>query len=553
MPGLRRAVLGARVALAASIVVALANAIPAARGATASYGPETGTVSSESDPRYLSFPFTVTGPARIDATLSWPSSSGADLNLVLKNPARTTVASTTASGPNPEQISYSYTGSASGTWRLFAFARQGSATFSLEWTVTTGASSTTTTVAAKPGSTTTTTRPSTTTTVKPGGTTTTTAPPTTKVTNYLRVFTAQNIGNRNSFSEEEAKSVARNFDLLVATPAAFKGKVAAMKSVNPKLRVISYVNASFVGKSAGPSSGLYPAEWYMRDAKGNPVQSKYDNYMMNVAHQGWISNRQQTCKSVAEASGYDGCSLDMLGTAPLDAGYTKSAPINPATKAKWTEAEYYRATTNLAKAVTSANPGLIVSGNGLRAGNAYFDPNAPSKQLFQGTVDGIAEAFGRPGPVGISYRRAEPQWKMDVDMLVDAGKLGKGVCTLTKAWGDGTQAQKDAVHELTLATFLLGTNGKSYFYFTYNEAADATVMHPWWKSNIGTPAGSYPNYAKVGNVYMRTFSNGVVVVNPTDSAASVTLPAGSYRQINGGATKSGTVSVPPTTGWVLLK
>jgi hypothetical protein len=329
--------------------------------------------------------------------------------------------------------------------------------------------------------------------------------------------------------------------------------VPAMKSVNPNLHVITYINASFVGANQGPSSGAYPASWYMRDASGNTVQSKYDNYMMNVSNADWVANRASSCRNDAVASGYDGCSLDMLGTAPLEPGYTTSTPINPSTREKWTEAEYYAATTKLAKAVTSFAKGLIVSGNGLRAGSSYFDANAPSKQLFQGTADGIAEAFVRPGPASVGYRRTEAQWKMDVDMLADAGRSGHGVCTLTKAWADGTQASKDAVHELTLATFLMGTDGRSYFYFTYQESPDSTTLHPWWKSNVGTPAGSYPTYAKVGSVYIRTFTNGVVVVNPTEAAASVTLPGGSWRDINGGTVRSGTVSIPAGSGWVLLR
>lgn len=373
-------------------------------------------------------------------------------------------------------------------------------------------------------------------------------------TNYLRVFTAQNISTtKNSFTDDEAKAVAKNFDLLVASPKAFKGQVPMMRDVNPRLRVIAYVNASFVGKRQGPSTGSFPNEWYMRDANGNPVQSKYDNYMMNVAHSGWIGNRQSTCKSTAEASGYDGCSLDMLGTAPLDGGYTKSKPINPATNKVWTETEYYAATSKLAKSVTDYATGLLVDGNGLRSGISYFSPTAPSKKLFEGTVDAIAEAFVRVGPAPVNSFRSESQWKVDVDMLVDAGRSGHGVCTLTKIWAPGTAAQKDAVHEYTLATFLLGTNGKSFFYVSYEEPPDSTVMHPWWKSNIGSPSGSYPNYAKVGGVYIRTFTGGVAVVNPTSAAASVTLPSGSYRDVNGGTSRSGTVSVPAHAGWVLLK
>jgi hypothetical protein len=554
-------VLGWRGVLRLVFAVAVAGAVLAgttpANGATTTYGPKSGTVSADSGSRYVTYSFWLSGPKTIDATLVWPTDVDADLNLVIKDPSHTTVASTTTDGPNPEHLVYDYTGTAKGKWFITVFARRGTANFDLSWTLgpsaggaitttTLGGVTTTTSTTAKSTTTSTTTKSTTTTTTRPSGG----AP----ISNYLRVFTAQNIGtSKNSFTEDEAKQVASNFDVIIATPGAFNGLVPAMRSANPRVRVIAYVNSAFVGKTQGPSSGAFPAAWYMRDAGGNPVQSKYDNYMMDVSNAEWTTNRETTCKQTAEASGYDGCSLDMLGTAPLDSGYTKTTPINPATKKPWTEAEYYKATTKLAKAVHDYASPLIVSGNGLRSGSSYFDAAAPSKQLFDGTADGIAEAFVRPGPAGVSYHRTEAQWKQDVDMLVDAGRNGHGVCTLTKVWSDGTQAQKDAVHEFTLATFLMGTNGRSFFYLSYQEDPDSTVMHPWWKSNIGTPTGAYPDYAKVGDVYVRTFTNGVVVVNPTSAASNVTLPSGSWRDVNGGAVRSGTTSVPATTGWVLLK
>ena len=566
MPRSRFGRIGLVVGVIAAVFAGLAGVATPASGAPTSYGPMTGTVSADGGQRYQAYRFRISGPRVIDATLTWPADADADLNIVLKDPSYTTVASTLIDGPNPEHLTYQFDGTQKGKWTMVVFARRGTSDYSLSWVVQTLEDATSSTTATSDPSTTSTTGRSTTTsssstssssttsTTVGRSTTTTTTPGGTAVTNYLRIFTAQNIGtSKNSFTEDEAKEVARYHDVIVATPGAFKGLVPAMRSVNPRVRVIAYVNSSFVGKSQGPSSGAFPAAWYMRDANGNPVQSKYDNYMMDVSNPDWTANRQTTCKNTANASGYDGCSLDMLGTAPLDSGYTKTTPINPKTKQKWTEAEYYAATTKLAKAVRDYSAPLIVSGNGLRSGISYFDNAAPSKQLFDGTADDIAEAFVRPGPAGVSYRRTEAQWKQDVDMLVDAGKSGHGVCTLTKIWGDGSPAQKDAVHELTLATFLMGTSGRSFFYASYQEEPDSTVVHPWWKSNVGTPAGSYPSYAKVGDVYIRTFTNAVVVVNPTTSPANVTLPAGTWKDVNGGTLRTGTVSVPATSGWVLLK
>jgi hypothetical protein len=63
--------------------------------------------------------------------------------------------------------------------------------------------------------------------------------------------------------------------------------------------------------------------------------------------------------------------------------------------------------------------------------------------------------------------------------------------------------------------------------------------------NIGVPTGSY---AKVGSVYRRSFSNGLVLVNPTTSSATVAL-SGPYTTLSGTVVTS--VTLPPHTGQVL--
>jgi hypothetical protein len=78
-------------------------------------------------------------------------------------------------------------------------------------------------------------------------------------------------------------------------------------------------------------------------------------------------------------------------------------------------------------------------------------------------------------------------------------------------------------------------------------ATDTTMSHPN-KSWLGRPV---EQGFKSGNVWVRRFTNGIVIVNGTLSSQNYTLPA-TYKRINGaydtslnnGATISGTVSVP---------
>ena len=77
-------------------------------------------------------------------------------------------------------------------------------------------------------------------------------------TNYLRVFTAQNISTtKKSFTDDEAKAVATNFDLLVASPSAFKGQLPMVPAVDPRPPVIDHVTAASVAHPRGPHSCPY--------------------------------------------------------------------------------------------------------------------------------------------------------------------------------------------------------------------------------------------------------------------------------------------------------
>jgi hypothetical protein len=73
---------------------------------------------------------------------------------------------------------------------------------------------------------------------------------------------------------------------------------------------------------------------------------------------------------------------------------------------------------------------------------------------------------------------SETVWKQNVDLLVDAGARGYGVLQSTKVWTTATTAEKDAWYEYTLASFLLGNDGRSRFFFSY-APGDSTVDRRW--------------------------------------------------------------------------
>jgi hypothetical protein len=337
----------------------------------------------------------------------------------------------------------------------------------------------------------------------------------------------ENEAGDHSVSRSEAVAEARRFDVIVALRWTYRAHVGAMKAANPDLVLLAYMNGTFAQRS---QRRAYPAAWYMRNRSGKKVTSKgFGNYLMKFGHPGWIQDRRRECAAAISYSGYDGCMLDMLGTAPLSPGYLTSLPINPRTGKVWTTAQWLAGTSGLAGSVKRAVAPRTVLGNGIGNGPRYFAAGAASERILEGIDGGLAEAFIRASRSGIRKYRTERAWRQDVEMLVDAGARGDPILALTKTWVPGTAAQKRAWHRYALASFLLGSDGRSRFSFSPGRERDPTRDHPWWKVDLGAPTG---RYGKADGVYQRSFTKGKVLVNPTDRTFTVWL-GGPYVDLRG--------------------
>ena len=337
----------------------------------------------------------------------------------------------------------------------------------------------------------------------------------------------ENEAGNHTVSRTEAVAEAKRFDVIVALRSTYRSHVGAMKAANPDLVLLAYMNGTFAQRSQGKA---YPARWYMRNRWGKKIRSTgYGNYLMKFHRAGWINDRKAACARAISYSGYDGCMLDMLGTAPLDPGYLTSLPIHPRTGKVWTRAQWLDGTSMLAGSVKRAVAPRAVLGNGIGNGPRYFAAGAGSERILSGIDGGLAEAFIRASRDGIRKYRTERAWRQDVDMLVDAGARGDPILALTKAWVTGTAAQKRAWHRYALASFLLGSDGRSRFSFSSGRDRDPTRDHPWWKVELGAPTG---RYGKADGVYQRSFTNGKVLVNPTDRTFTVWL-GGPYVDLRG--------------------
>jgi hypothetical protein len=344
-------------------------------------------------------------------------------------------------------------------------------------------------------------------------------------------------------SLSQALQDAASFDFITAHPIDYEGEVAQMKAVNPSLILLAYQNAT----AAQPGEGsIYPASYYEYDPLGRKIiNPKTGNYLMNPASPGWVSTKILQCRNFLIESGYDGCYLDLLGTAPLAKGFVSGTPINPATNQPWTKSEWLQATAGLAAAERAAVHPSLVFGNGLSTGPLFFDSQAPTKQLVDAMDGGVAESWLRGSKTGVNTFPNEMAWKQNVDMIIAVEAEGKPLLTLTKLWVAASAAQLQQWEQYALASFLMGTQGRSAFFFSTGFKVSRTTPCALCQTNVGAPLGAY---SKVGGVYQRAFSGGRALVNPTGAVVTVNLGA-SYYTLSRQVVTS--ITMKPNTGAVL--
>jgi Hypothetical glycosyl hydrolase family 15 len=362
----------------------------------------------------------------------------------------------------------------------------------------------------------------------------------------LPLFAPAYMGSHWSMTQAQAVTIAHDFNLVAAQANIFAPYTAAMKAANPGLKIVAYLNGTF-DQSAGGTK--YASSWYELDAGGSKVRSRgFGNYLMNPSNPAWGQNVATECAAAMASSHYDGCFLDTMGTAPLGSGYVTGLPIDPATHAVWTANSWITATESVAAAVKAANPGAIVIPNGLSSGGKYFSPNASTAPLLTPTGAAMAEVWIRTAGQSITSFPKESKWLEDVTMLVHAETAGQSVLTTTKLFTTSNQTQQNQWHKFALASFLLAANGHSYFSFVASKSDTAIVANSAWDHvAIGTPLGAY---IQSGSLFGRSFTNGVVWVNPNSTPSTVTFSA---QHLNLAGVEVTSETLAPNTGDVFLQ
>lgn len=149
-------------------------------------------------------------------------------------------------------------------------------------------------------------------------------------------------------------------------------------------------------------------------------------------------------------------------------------------------------------------------------------------------------------------RQVRDDWLFQLETLRRFVSRGKYFMVKIQ-WSRAPASVRTDALEYGFASYLLGADGRYALFmpaygFTQWES-DPVISAPLgnFAGEMHRAAGSSGSY-----VYAREFQNGLVLVNADTRPQSVTLPAGSFRDARTGASLSGTVRLPETSGKLLI-
>jgi hypothetical protein len=336
------------------------------------------------------------------------------------------------------------------------------------------------------------------------------------------------------------------------------GLIPQLKAANPGLKAFVYkdmaATVSYACKD-GRDDALLPAgvgycwaganrpEWFLKDTNGQRIEfcDFAGAWQMDV---GDAAYQQQWATSVLadlKAGGWDGVMID-------DANQSERWHLCGRTIAKYpTDADYSAATDRFLASVGPAlkSQGFVVLPN--ISIDEWWSPSglAVWDRWVSYSSGAILEYFSKWGhSTGRWFTDdgVHNDWSSRQQLLVRTQSAGKLFLGITYAPSDDVRSMRYA-----RASYLVdwaGGPGALVFQPTTPEQQDPYFAA--WTADVGVPSGPR---TKVGVAWLRRFSGGVVLVNPSPATAQHVELGGSYLLADGTAVTS--LTIAPTDGLVL--
>ncbi len=297
-----------------------------------------------------------------------------------------------------------------------------------------------------------------------------------------------------------------------------------------------------------PYSQALANGWLLTDASGGLMVNKsYANdYLGDIgsaAYQAaWVSN----VSAFVASSGVDGVFIDDIvrDSRPLAGGYPAKYPSQQA----W-EAAMVSFMQAVGPALKAKGYYVLINGSGYTPGDGGSDDGSLTVGFWQQLgpyVSGLCTEYYQQTAEGSYTPRASgsASWMQFWDgwqkliptaqaMGVDFVGMSYGAAgdTKTMMYGD--------------ASFLMEWNGAGGAYM-FDPFDNSDPWNPAWTTDIGTPAAAKQ---QVGSGWMRAYTGGIALVNPSPSSSQSFQLGGSYLTSTGDTLTS--VTLPPTGGLIL--
>jgi hypothetical protein len=279
--------------------------------------------------------------------------------------------------------------------------------------------------------------------------------------------------------------------------------------------------------------------WLLKDAGGNALQIGAADWVGDVGSAGFQARWAKNVSRYLLAHHLGGVFIDNVVCSATGLAHGRASAKYPTDRA-WADAQAsfiaYVGHALKAKGLyvaVNAYCGGPDNGNGDDAWWARLAPNVSAlmvEDFEQNPNDESQLYFDAPAASWMG------NWRGRLNVIKVAQRMGKDALALT--WGDRGDTAKMTYAR---ASFLLVWNGRGGA-FIYNTRDGSDPWNPAWTASIGTPVGAMK---QVGPAFVRPYSGGYVVVNPSQAAATVSVPAG-LKTFSGAAAGS-SVSLAPTT------
>jgi hypothetical protein len=367
-------------------------------------------------------------------------------------------------------------------------------------------------------------------------------------------------------TEKQQMDVARYGFVITSLTGSQSNRqsfINLLRSVNPSIKLAQYTNLVDVAQSASSSTDHYLASnvvkannWWLRDANGQLTQwtTSYGTYMVNISpwtkpdpatglrYPEWLAKHQASL--LGGLSGLDYIYVDNVWyqsrIASGDWNLDGSAVSSSNSEALY---GHRQGTANYWAALRARMPGKKIIGN-------IDNYNDLSYSQFNGQLEGaFLECM-----IGKSYSlEGRRGWDFMMQHYRDA--LAR------------TRTPKDVVFQtcspegLNLAQLRYGMasalleNG----WFAYTIKSGVPYRADEYQAPLGAADEAPPTAPTASGIWMRRYTNGMVLVNPTATTASVNIGPG-YKRLSGTqdpVTNNGqpvsTVTLTPRDGLIVVK